>query len=261
MPKIRPSEAKGGKRRKPKDADSRMARLIATALAKDKNTMQELKDLINKQETDDEDVQTQREDGTYVDQDDNTNVNLSGRRSFKPCTFPGQGPNSNTSRNVTIDVTKVREQLIASSLAATTRKTYERFWERFSNFVKNNHSSSSCFPATSDVVSLFIAHLHSLQFAPSTISSHLSAITYFHLVSGFDDPCNTFIIRRMILGCRKSRYQKDSRLPLLKKQVDLLLNATKHIFRTNRFLRVLYRAIILVTFHGFFRMGELLLLN
>ncbi|XP_045195571.2 uncharacterized protein LOC123551027 isoform X2 [Mercenaria mercenaria] len=246
MPKIRPSEAKGGKRRKPKDADSRMARLIATALAKDKNTMQELKDLINKQETDDEDVQTQREDG---------------RRSFKPCTFPGQGPNSNTSRNVTIDVTKVREQLIASSLAATTRKTYERFWERFSNFVKNNHSSSSCFPATSDVVSLFIAHLHSLQFAPSTISSHLSAITYFHLVSGFDDPCNTFIIRRMILGCRKSRYQKDSRLPLLKKQVDLLLNATKHIFRTNRFLRVLYRAIILVTFHGFFRMGELLLLN
>ncbi|XP_053393999.1 uncharacterized protein LOC128555531 [Mercenaria mercenaria] len=101
MPKIRPSEAKGGKRRKPKDADSRMARLIATALAKDKNTMQELKDLINKQETDDEDVQTQREDGTYVDQDDNTNVNLSGEDTASSSGESSEGSDSELEDDLT----------------------------------------------------------------------------------------------------------------------------------------------------------------
>lgn len=152
----------------------------------------------------------------------------------------------------------MREYLITSSLCERTRRSYERFWSRFCDFVNESQGQHLSLPVSSNTVSLFVAHLFSLQLAPSTISSHLSAIAFFHEVAGFHDPCSSSLIKRMLLGCRKLRLVKDNRLPLLSKQIQLLLTAVDQLYLSNRFLRSLYKAIILVTFHGFFRMGELL---
>ncbi|WAR22977.1 LOW QUALITY PROTEIN: hypothetical protein MAR_036646, partial [Mya arenaria] len=113
-------------------------------------------------------------------------------------------------------------------------------------------------PATSVTVASFVAHLHLLKYSPSTISSHLSAMTYQHQLTTNHDPCNSFIVHRMVLGAHKTNSKSDCRKPLLHEDIKKLCKATVFVFATNPFLRQLCQAILLISFHGFFRMGELL---
>lgn len=62
----------------------------------------------------------------------------------------------------------------------------------------------------------------------------------------------------MVLGCRKLRQTSDHRLPLLAGNIKSLLSSVNHLYNFSLYLSKLYSAIILLTFHGFFRMGELL---
>lgn len=157
-----------------------------------------------------------------------------------------------------MDIAHVKKSLLHSSLAPGTHKAYDRFWERFLCFVSTSVVHFSPLPATPDCVSDFVAHLHILAFAPSSISSHLSAISHFHNISGFTDPCENFITRKMLVGCRKINFRSDTRKPLLNNHIQLLCQAVKEMFAHVPYLKYLYMALILTAFNGFFRLGELL---
>jgi len=135
---------------------------------------------------------------------------------------------------------------------------YERFWSRYCSFVHSTNQGLSAIPASFSTVSLFIAHLHEIGLAPATISSHLSAISYYHIILDHPDPCDSPKIRRMLLGCRKLKNTKDNRKPLLHKHINLLLNSNNHVFSDNAYVKVMIKSLILLTYFGFFRMGELL---
>lgn len=151
----------------------------------------------------------------------------------------------------------MRNTILQASLAEKTRVAYTRFWNRFKDFVVSS-TGLFLFPSSSNHVSLFVAQLFKSGLAPSTISSHLSAISYFHQIAGHEDPCNQFIIRRMLLGCRKLKLVQDTRLPLLSHHISGLIHAVDNLYVSNRYQKLLTRAIILIAYHGFFRLGELL---
>ena len=91
----------------------------------------------------------------------------------------------------------------------------------------------------------------------SSISSHLSAICYFHKLAGLDDPCQNFVVQRVILGCKKKCKVSDSRMPILMEDLLKMVSACPHLF--HKFEKHFCKAIFLVAYHGFFRIGELLL--
>ena len=148
--------------------------------------------------------------------------------------------------------------LMKASLAASTRKAYKRFWVRFDQFCDQNFAEDH-FPASSKMVSHFIAFLYTHNFASSTISSHLSAISFFHKLKGFSDPCQDFMTQRVLLGCKKSAPSCDLRRPVMLKDLHKMIRACKCLF--SYFDHYLFSTIFLVAFHGFFRMGELISSN
>lgn len=148
--------------------------------------------------------------------------------------------------------------LIRSSLAVSSRKSYCRFWSRLIDFITGIQGLAFVLPVSPVDIAHFIAYLHINQFSPSTISSHLSAIAYYHESKGFSDPTDHVTIRRMIKGCKRLRPQKDSRLPLLLSHIQKLVTTCQFIFGDNYYLKVMYQALITFTFHGFFRLGEIL---
>ena len=96
----------------------------------------------------------------------------------------------------------ISDNLLRASLAFSTRRTYKSYWDRFTSFcLETFHISGS--PASAEMVSQFIAYQYELQYSPSTIASHLSAVSFFHKLQGFSDPCQTFIVLRVLLGCKK----------------------------------------------------------
>ncbi|WAR26583.1 hypothetical protein MAR_012287 [Mya arenaria] len=155
-------------------------------------------------------------------------------------------------------IAAIKTHRITASLAPSTRLSYKIFLSRFTVFVSNMPESRSYLPVTSDTVASIVSHLHLLKYSQSTIGSHFSAITYQHQLTSNPDPCNSFIVRRMVLGEHKSNSKSDCRIPLLHEDIKKLCKATAFVFATNPFLRQLCQAILLISFHGFFRMGELL---
>ena len=97
--------------------------------------------------------------------------------------------------------------------AANTRRAYKRFWDRFDHFCHQNFEVDTL-PATSMMVSHFIAYLYIHNFASSTISSHLSAILFFHKLKEYPDPCQDFTTQSVLLGSKKSAPSTDLRRPL-----------------------------------------------
>lgn len=119
--------------------------------------------------------------------------------------------------------------LLRASLAASTRKAYARYWERFLEFC--SHNFKTCFfPASSLMITEFIAYLHTQGYSPSTISSHLSAVVFFHKLSGYSDPCQNFVTQRVLLGCKKSSHTSDMRRPILLADLHRMVKACSELF-------------------------------
>ena len=131
-----------------------------------------------------------------------------------------------------------------------------RFLDRFNDYCLSKRPPLQSSPASSSTVALFITYLHESNFSASTICSHLSAISFSHKLSGDPDPCQSFIIQRMILGCKKGFKTSDRRLPILKPMLCQLVNSCSLL--SGGFDKILYQALLLVTYNGFFRIGEIL---
>lgn len=78
--------------------------------------------------------------------------------------------------------------LTEAALAPSTRDTYKRAWNTFETVCNEVLSVVIRPPLTVTVVSLFIAYLFKKSFAPSTISTYLSALAYVHKMLSLPDP-------------------------------------------------------------------------
>jgi len=133
---------------------------------------------------------------------------------------------------------------------------YNRAWAVFADFYRRYHNKTNFgLPVLPSCLALFISYLCARGFAPSTITSYLSAIGYVHKMKGVADPTKTFLIQKLIVAIGRRRTA-DIRLPLTR---PLLYELIKSLSHTNcsAYQRALYSAMYIVAFYGFFRIGEL----
>ena len=72
----------------------------------------------------------------------------------------------------------------------------------------------------------FIGHLFWKPYSPSSIASHVSAISYVHKLLPLSYPTNSFIVRKLIKGCNNMSGTSDTRLPIT---MDILKNIMQGI--------------------------------
>jgi len=111
-------------------------------------------------------------------------------------------------------------------------------------------------PISSAILAAFIAHLFEKGYAPSTIATYIAGISNAHHLNGHADPAAAFVIRRLIIGTRKAKPSSDSRLPITLHILHRLVSAVNST-TSNRFNRSLLRAMLLLAFHAFLRVGEI----
>ena len=148
--------------------------------------------------------------------------------------------------------------LIISSIAPTTRRSYSRAWVLFSNCmtelgVRYNYIDS--LPLTPQHILLFLGYLHLYKYSPSTMMTYLSAISYVHKLKGVADPTHTFIVQKAICGAMKLKPNSDARLPIticILQKLNLALDNTV----SSPYLRTLYRAMYVISFFALMRVGE-----
>ena len=104
-------------------------------------------------------------------------------------------------------------------------------------------------------LALFISYLCARKLAPSTIMSYISAIGYAHKMKGFADPTKAFLIRKLLTAVGRNK-SSDIRLPITRQVLHELVESLVHT-NSSAWQRTLFKAMFLVAFYGFFRLGEL----
>ena len=129
--------------------------------------------------------------------------------------------------------------LVSCSPQPSSIPTYKRAWRLFHQFLYavfqtvspilpvspntialfiaymfDNQTVSPILPVSPNTIALFIAYMFDNQYAPSTVSSYVSALSFAHKFLGFDDPTKAFFVTQILKGYHKQGSRLDSRLPI-----------------------------------------------
>jgi len=145
--------------------------------------------------------------------------------------------------------------LLSSALAPATKTVYNRIWDKFGLFADSLHQIK--LPASVALVCLYIAHMASSNVLPkpSSLATTLSALSYFHKITGFPDPTSNFLIRKLLQGLSKSNPSSDNRLPITLPILHKLISISDKI-STSPYETFLVSAMFSLMFHAFLRIGE-----
>lgn len=135
-------------------------------------------------------------------------------------------------------LTLVVNKLLDSSLTASTSSSYTHAWSTSRNFAEK-YSLRTDIPVQQHILVLYVAFIFSKDYALSTITSYLSAISHVHKLNGLKDPCSSFVVQKVLTGARKLKPTTDVRMPItiLHKLLDSLQYTISNLYEN-----ILFRA-------------------
>ncbi len=142
------------------------------------------------------------------------------------------------------------------AVAPTTANNYNKTLVDFHHFIASLLPGFARFPANSGHVVLYVAHLFSRSLAPATIQSKLSAITYVHKLYNMPDPCDHFLVQKIMCGVKKCKPQCDTRAPFSLRDLQCISDNIPSM-GWSLYDSLMYRAMCLLAFHAFLRPGEI----
>lgn len=146
--------------------------------------------------------------------------------------------------------------LAENALTVTTRNAYNRAKLMYKNFLSKYFTGAPLFPMSSEHIVLFISCCYQKQLSPQTVTTYLSALAHFNKMEGYPDPTQDFIVKRTLQGFQKLKARPDTRLPItpviLQKIVNALPQCTQSFYQ-----KTLFKAMFLLAFHAFLRVGEI----
>lgn len=150
------------------------------------------------------------------------------------------------------------QNLLQNSLAPSSVQCYKRVIAYYTHFLSIYFPGARycLLPASMEQLSLFIAFCYHNELACSTVQSYMSVISYLHKLNGFKDLSQSFVIKKSLEGLRKVHGASDTRLPITYSILQQLVNSLKHTCNSF-FERVLLKAMYLVAFYAFLRIGEI----
>ena len=144
---------------------------------------------------------------------------------------------------------------MSASLTEASQAAYTRAWVHFKNFLAET-SLSLTFPVPVDHLVAYISYLFDQNYASSTITSFVSAISFVHKITDYPDPGEKPLIKKLLQGCRKLKATSDGRLPI---SIDILHQILKSssvtmsaVFALKRF-----QAMCTLALHALLRVGEM----
>lgn len=135
-------------------------------------------------------------------------------------------------------------------------ETYRRAWATYDKFSVEFFGQSSSVPLNVSQICLFVAYLQHEKYAPKTISTYLSALSFVHKMQGHFDPTSVFLVSKLVAGAYRLNSRIDVRLPLTVPILDRLIASLRWI-TTSVYDRVLFQAMYLLAFNAFARIGEI----
>ncbi|CAG2213355.1 unnamed protein product [Mytilus edulis] len=103
-------------------------------------------------------------------------------------------------------------KLFTASLSDATHKSYSRMINSYLQFCETYYAECRPFPSSHILLSHFIANLFLRNYSPSTIATHISALSFVHKSNSWPDPTDMFVIHKILKGVQNLKRKNDPRL-------------------------------------------------
>ena len=123
----------------------------------------------------------------------------------------------------------------------------------FTNF--RSASLRHAFPCSATDCIEFVVHLVNKGFAPSIVTTYMSAISYMHKCTNLPDPTSDFLVKKTLIGARNLLGEPDKRKPFSLNSLHDIVSALDRI-NISTFEREKYKAMFVTMFYGLIRIGE-----
>ena len=111
------------------------------------------------------------------------------------------------------DLEAEANRIFQASLASGSHLAYQRGVNAFQQF-RYTYGFPDIWPANDWQVVAFISSLSLGGRAPSTISSYVAGVAFLHKLNNWVDPTKSFVVKKLLEGCKRLRGQKDCRAPI-----------------------------------------------
>ena len=147
-------------------------------------------------------------------------------------------------------------ELLADSLAKGTITTYKRALGVLQEYLATQKGIVLSLPLSTHLVVEFVAYLFLKGYQHSSITTYLSAVSYVHKLADGPDPTQSFIVKKVLAGARRSHNSPNVRLPITPDILNKILQALL-VSEFDNYTKILLRAMILLAFFAFLRVGEI----
>ena len=148
-------------------------------------------------------------------------------------------------------------KLTKSSLQPSSIPTYKRAWKLFYQFLNAVFQTvSGAFPISPHTLALFIAYMYKQTYAPSTVSSYVSALGFSHKFLGYPDSTKAFFVIQMLKGYGKLGSRLDCRLPITLPVLRRIMESSAQL-TISRYQSYMFNVMCSTALYSFLRIGEI----
>lgn len=144
-------------------------------------------------------------------------------------------------------------RLLLASASPATWSSYRNTLQVFQRVCPTLNLS---FPMPVVVVIQFICSLYDAGYAPSSITSFVSHLSYFNKIHGAPPFHACFIVSKLLIGARRLSPRSDHRRPVTLDILHKIYSLVPSLWSDQHVILVI-RASILLLFHAFLRVGEI----
>ena len=146
--------------------------------------------------------------------------------------------------------------LLSRAFSSSTISTYRRAAQLFLAFHRETSKPLPVYPISIPNIIQFISYLYVKSLAASTISTYIAALASINKIYKGPAIFESFLVKKLLLGVHKTRNTVDTRLPIQLDLLCLLVDSTLRISPCKH-TQLLLRAMYLLAFHAFLRIGEI----
>lgn len=164
-----------------------------------------------------------------------------------------------SSYTIFANYSSIVEDLVEASISENTNKVYKQGIQAFFKY-RVDKSLQQLWPPPIDHVINFIAYMYERNCAFSTVKCYLSGLSFFINVHGWTNPVESFLIKKLLSGYKRSTLTSDIRRPITLQMLLSIIDTLPQVTYST-YEAMLFQCAYLLAFFALLRVSEVVSLQ
>lgn len=164
-----------------------------------------------------------------------------------------------SSYTIFANYSSIVEELVEASISENTNKVYKQGIQAFFKYRVDKSLQQLWLPPIDHVIN-FIAYMYERNCAFSTVKCYLSGLSFFINIHGWTNPVESFLIKKLLSGYKRSTLTSDIRRPITLQMLLSIIDTLPQVTYST-YEAMLFQCAYLLAFFALLRVSEVVSLQ